>query len=117
MVEPNGKPVKHICLTNRIPLGISSDPEAEIISALADADVMKMVRGLSEKRIRAPFSDGAFGLEEKRVNAAVRKMKAAGLICSARVGEYHEYYLNVTRLRFLADSLNGLAKDPGSSGE
>ena len=111
------KAEKHICLTNRRPLGISTDPEAEIIAALADADVLTMVRGLSKEEIGAPFTDGAFGMDEKRVNDAVRKMKAAGLICSHKKDDHHFYYLNRSRIRFLADSLNELAREPGESSE
>ncbi len=114
MEEAPKKIPKHICLTNRRPLGISSDPEADIIAALADPDVLTMVRGLSKEEIGAPFTDGAFGMEEKRVNAAVRKMKDAGLICTHRVEDRHFYYLNRSRIRFLADSLNELAKEPPS---
>ncbi len=110
MEEAPKKLQKHICLTNRKPLGISSDPEAEIIAALADPDVLTMVRGLSKEEIGAPFTDGAFGMEETRVNAAVRKMKEAGLICSHRVEDQHFYYLNRSRIKFLADSLAELAK-------
>ncbi|AGI47785.1 hypothetical protein TALC_00790 [Thermoplasmatales archaeon BRNA1] len=114
MPEEQKKPAKHICLTNRRPLGISSEPEADIIQALADPDVLAMVRGLSQQNIRAPFTGGAFGMEEKRVNAAVLRMKAAGLICSRRVDEVHEYYLNCPRLLFLSDWLREHAKDPGA---
>ena len=111
------KAEKHICLTNRRPLGISSDPESEIIAALADADVLTMVRGLSKEEISAPFTDGAFGMDEKRVNDAVRKMKEAGLICSHKKDDRHFYYLNRSRIRFLADSLNELAREPAESSE
>lgn len=112
MDEQPKKMQKHICLTNRRPLGISSDPESEIIEALADADVLTMVRGLSKEEIGAPFTDGAFGMDEARVNAAVRKMKNAGLICSHRIDDRHFYYLNRSRIRFLAESLMELSKEP-----
>ena len=95
------KTIKHVCLTNRMPLGISSDPESDILSAMNDPDVMILIRGMMEKELVAPFAGGAFGLEEAAVNTAVRKMKAGGLICSRRVehedGVHHHYYLNSGR--------------------
>ena len=41
-------------------------------------------------------------------------MKDAGLICTHRIEDRHFYYLNRSRIRFLADSLNELAKEPQS---
>ena len=109
------KPVKHVCLTNRMPLGISSDPEADIIAALNDPDVLVLIRGMAKQELVAPFAGGAFGLDEKTVSATVRKMKAGGLICSRRVeyedGVHHHYYLNSGRFRTLADFLNGIVED------
>lgn len=118
MAEEQKKVQKHICLTNRRPLGICSDPEADIIAALADADVLAFIRGLAKEEVSAPFTNGVFGLDEARANAAVKKMKEAGLICSHRVEDessiHHQYYLNRPRIRFLADFLNELAKEPES---
>ena len=109
------KTVKHVCLTNRMPLGISSDPESDILFAMNDPDVMVLIRGMMEAELVAPFTGGAFGLEESAVNAAVRKMKAGGLICSRRVeyedGVHHHYYLNSGRFRTLADFLNRIVED------
>ena len=109
------KLAKHICLTNRMPLGISSDPESDIIAAMNDPDVMTLIRGMREKELVAPFTGGAFGLDEAAVNAAVRKMKAGGLICSRRVeyedGVHHHYYLNAGRFRTLADFLTKVVDD------
>ena len=97
--------------------GVFPSSASESAAALADADVLTMVRGLSKEEIGAPFTDGAFGMDEKRVNDAVRKMKAAGLICSHKKDDRHFYYLNRSRIRFLADSLNELAREPGESSE
>ena len=103
--NPGPRPKKHICLTNRAPLGISSDPEADIIRALDDPDVLALIRGMTDSELVAPFTDGVFGLDEHRVEAAVKRMKAGGLICSRRVehgdGIHHHYYLNTGRLRTL----------------
>lgn len=109
------KTIKHVCLTNRMPLGISSDPESDILSAMNDPDVMILIRGMMEKELVAPFAGGAFGLEEAAVNTAVRKMKAGGLICSRRVehedGVHHHYYLNSGRFRTLAEFLEKIVED------
>ncbi len=99
---------KHICLTVRGPLGISDDPEYDMLSALADKDVLTMVRGLSSEEARSPFTDGLFGMDEQRVNAAIRKMKSAGLISSRRDGPDHVYFLNKGRFRDLIRFLEGL---------
>lgn len=109
MAEPQqNRPSKHICLTQRGLMGISDDPEFDIISALADKDVLTLVRGLSKQEARSPFTDGLFGMEEARVNAAVRKLKGAGLISSRRDGNDHVYFLNEPRFRELMQFLNGL---------
>jgi hypothetical protein len=108
MAENTGKPSRHICLTNRIPLGISDDPEYDMISALADKDVLVMVRGLARQHARSPFPDGLFGLDSQRTNAAIRKMKAAGLISSKRDGDDHVYFLNEPRFRDLAHFIESL---------
>ena len=116
--ENGGQPkklAKHVCLTNRMALGISSDPEADIIRALDDPDVLRMVRGLAEEELVAPFTDGAYGMDEKTCNATIRKMKDGGLICSRRVehedGIHHHYYLNEGRLKTLYDFLGKVMKD------
>lgn len=112
--EAAKRPAKHICLTNRMPLGISSDPEADIIRALDDPDVLRMIRGLAEEELVAPFTDGAYGMDEKAVNAAVKKLKDGGLICSRRVehedGIHHHYYLNEGRLKTLYDFIGDIMK-------
>ncbi|MCQ2070399.1 MAG: hypothetical protein MJZ68_04650 [archaeon] len=105
------KPNKHICLTNRRPLMISSDPEGELFAALADPDVLTLVRGLSKEEARSPFTDGLFGLDEPKTNAAVKKMKSVGLISSRRDGDAHVYFLNAPRFRDLAMFLNDLVKE------
>ena len=87
--QPVQKASKHICLTNRHALGISDDPEFDMLSALADKDVL---------------TDGP------RTNAAIRKMKEAGLISSRRDGPDHVYFLNAGRFRDLARFLEGLIK-------
>jgi len=89
-------------------LGISSDPELDIIRALADEDVMAMVRGLSKNEVRSPFPDGLFGMDAKRTNAAIRRMKDAGLISSRRDGNDHVYFLNRPRFRDLERFLHDL---------
>ena len=113
--NPPKKTVKHVCLTNRMPLGISSDPESDIIAAMNDPDVMTLIRGMTERELVAPFTGGAFGLDEAAVNAAVRKMKSGGLICSRRVeyedGVHHHYYLNAGRFRTLAEFLTKIVDD------
>ena len=103
------RPGKHVCLTNRKPLGITSDPERVAFAALADEDVLAMVRGLAESELRSPFSGGAFGLDEQAISAAIRKMKAAGLISSRRDGDDHVYFLNGPRFRDLVRFLGRCA--------
>ena len=56
-------------------MGISDDPIFDIVSALADKDVLTMVRGLSKEEIRYPFTNRVFGMHEARTNAAIRRMK------------------------------------------
>lgn len=102
------KASRHVCLTVRGPLGISDDPILDILSALADRDVLTMVRGLSEQELRSPFTEGAFGMDEPRVNATIRRMKGAGLISSRRDGPDHVYYLNRGRYRELEHFLRNL---------
>ncbi len=108
--QPATKPSRHICLTNRNALGISCDPEYDMLSALADRDVLTLVRGLAKEEARSPFPDGLFGLDGPRTNAAIRKMKGAGLISSRRDGPDHVYFLNACRFRDLAHFLEGLIK-------
>ncbi|MBR4504975.1 MAG: hypothetical protein IKP20_08440 [Candidatus Methanomethylophilaceae archaeon] len=106
MTEENRpKLSKHVCLTNRSPLSISDDPEYDILCALADKDVLTMARGLSKEEARSPYPDGLFGLDERATNAAIRKMKSAGLISARRDGNDHVYYLNKGRYKELADFL------------
>jgi len=108
MADPENKPSKHVCLTHRGLMGISEDPEYDMLSALADKDVLTMVRGLAKEEARSPFTDGLYGMEEKRVNAAIRRMKDAGLISSRRDGNDHVYFLNECRFRELAQFIDGL---------
>ena len=110
-MEENNRPSKHICLTQRGPMGISDDPEFDIISALADKDVLTMVRGLAKEEARSPFPDGLFGMDSQRTNAAIRKMKATGLISSRRDGNDHVYFLNKCRFRDLSNFIDGLISD------
>ena len=112
MTEENRpKMSRHVCLTNRSALTISDDPEYDILCALADRDVLTLARGLSEHEAKSPYPDGLFGLDERATNAAIRKMKSAGLISSRREGDDHVYYLNRGRFKDLADFLYGLIKD------
>ena len=104
------KPSRHICLTNRHALSISENPEGDILSALADPDVLTMVRGLSEQEARSPFPDGLFGMDGRRTDAAIRRMKSAGLISSRRDGPDHVYFLNEGRIRYLITFLEGLIR-------
>ncbi|MGN1045033.1 MAG: ArsR/SmtB family transcription factor [Candidatus Methanomethylophilaceae archaeon] len=106
--QPKQKASKHVCLTIRGPMGISDDPILDIVSALADRDVLTMVRGLAHEEIRSPFTDGVFGMDESRTNAAIRRMKGAGLISSRRDGPDHVYYLNKGRYKELEHFLGGL---------
>lgn len=108
--QPAQKPSRHICLTNRNALGISSDPELDMLTALADPDVLTLARGLSKEEARSPFPDGLFGMDSAKTNAAIRKMKNAGLISSRRDGPDHVYFLNAGRFRDLARFLNELIK-------
>lgn len=108
MDEAPSKPSKHICLTNRMALGISSDPELDIFKALADEDVLTMVRGLAKNEARSPFPDGLFGMDSSRTNGAIRKMKAAGLISSRRDGNDHVYFLNRPRFNDLEKFIESL---------
>ena len=107
-MEEKQRPSKHICLTKRGPMGISEDPELDILNALADSDVLTLVRGLSKEEARSPFPDGLFGLNYASTNAAIRKMKAAGLISSKRDGNDHVYFLNKSRFKDLAQFIEGL---------
>ena len=107
-MDQQNRPSKHVCLTHRGLTGISEDPEFDILSALADKDVLTMVRGLSKEEARSPFTDGLYGMDEKRVNAAIRKMKDAGLISSRRDGNDHVYFLNEPRFRELENFIKSL---------
>ena len=107
-MDQQNRPSKHVCLTHRGLMGISEDPEFDILSALADKDVLTMVRGLSKEEARSPFTDGLYGMDEKRVNAAIRKMKGAGLISSRRDGNDHVYFLNEPRFRELENFIRSL---------
>lgn len=111
MAENEQKPSRHICLTRRAPMGISMDPELDMIQAMADPDVMTMVRGLARENPRSPFPDGLFGLDSERTNAAIRKMRDAGLISSRRDGNDHVYFLNAPRFRDLEHFIAGLIAD------
>ena len=108
MEEQQSRPSKHVCLTHRGLMDISDDPEYDMISALADKDVLTLVRGLSKQEARSPFTDGLFGMEEKRVNAAIRKLKDAGLISSRRDGNDHVYCLTESRVREIIRFLESL---------
>ena len=105
---PQQKPSRHVCMTVKGPLTISEDPIMDIIAALHDEDVMKMVRGLAKEEIRSPYTDGAFGENEKWVTETLRKMKAGGLVMSRRDGPDHVYYLNESRFRTLERFIQGL---------
>ena len=107
-MEEKQRPSKHICLTHRGPMSISDDPEFDIISALADKDVLTMVRGLAKEEARSPFPDGLYGMDSSSTNAAIRKMKNAGLISSRRDGLDHVYFLNKVRFKELAGFIDGL---------
>ena len=110
MAEETQRPSRHICLTNRNALGISDDPEFDILSALADKDVLTLARGLAKEEARSPFPDGLFGMDGARTNAAIRKMRSAGLISSRRDGNDHVYFLNPCRFKDLIGFLNSLIK-------
>ncbi len=92
-------------------MGISLDPEHDILSALADQDVLTLVRGLAKEEARSPFPDGLYGMNAQRTNAAIRKMRDAGLITSRRDGPDHVYSLNKPRFRDLIGFLNGLISE------
>ena len=111
MTEEKPKMSRHVCLTNRNPLSISDDPEYDILCALADKDVLTLSRGLSKEEARSPYPDGLFGLDERSTNAAIRRMKSAGLISARRDGNDHVYYLNKGRYKDLADFLYKLIEE------
>lgn len=90
---------------------ISDDPELDILKALSDGDVLKVVRGLSKEYLRTPFTDGIFGLDEKRINECIRILSTAGLICSKKEGQDHIYYLNNVRLRDMSSFFKSLIKE------
>lgn len=108
MEEQKQRPSKHICLTHRGPMMISEDPEYDILCALADKDVLTLARGLSKEEARSPFPEGLFGMDSASTDAAIKKMKAAGLISSRREGNDHVYFLNKGRFKDLAMFLEGL---------
>ena len=108
MEDSQNRPSKHVCLTHRGLMDISDDPEFDILSALADKDVLTLARGLAKEEARSPFTDGLYGMDEKRVNAAIRKMKDAGLISSRRDGNDHVYFLNESRFREIIRFLESL---------
>ena len=70
--------------------------------------MLTLVRGLARGEARSPFPDGLFGMDGPRTNAAIRKMKEAGLISSRRDGPDHVYFLNAGRFRDLAHFLEKL---------
>lgn len=104
------KPSRHVCLTNRNPLMICEDPERGIFEALSDPDVFALVKGLSKEELKSPYAEGAFGMDEKRINAAIRKMRAVGLITSHRDGPDHVYGLNRSRFHDVVLFIDGLFK-------
>ena len=65
---------------------------------------------MAKEDARSPFTDGLYGMEEKRVNAAIRKMKDAGLISSRRDGDDHVYFLNESRFKELIRFLESLMR-------
>ena len=99
---------KHVCMTKRGPLGISSDPVADIIAALNDPDVMRMVRELSKEELCSPWPDGAYGMDEKRVSATIRKMKDANIVMARTEGADHVYFLNEKHLRLVETFIQDL---------
>lgn len=112
MSEEGQRPSRHICLTRRAPIGISMDPELDMLTALADPDVLDLARGLAKKEARSPFPDGLFGMDAARTNAAIRRMRDAGLISSRRDGNDHVYFLNSSRFRELSQFISDLASEP-----
>lgn len=112
MAEEKQRPSKHICLTRRAPMGISTDPELDMLTVLADPDVLNLTRGLAKKEVQSPFPDGLFGMDAARTNAAIRRMRDAGLISSRRDGNDHVYFLNVPRFRELAQFIESLESEP-----
>lgn len=112
MSEDNQRPSKHVYLTRRAPMGISMDPELDMLTALADPDVLNLARGLAKREVRSPFPDGLFGMDAPRTNSAIRKMRDAGLISSRRDGNDHVYFLNGSRFRELSQFIGDLASEP-----
>ena len=107
-MEESQRPSKHVCLTHRGPMMISENPELDILTALADKDVLVLAKGLAAEGLRSPFTNGAFGLDERSINQAIRKMKAAGLISSRRDGNDHVYMLNKGRFHEIIGFLQNL---------
>ena len=51
-------------------------------------------------------------MDAARTNAAIRRMRDAGLISSRRDGNDHVYFLNVPRFRELAQFIESLESEP-----
>ena len=107
-MEEKQRPSKHVCLTRRGPMMISENPELDILTALANEDVLTLAKGLSKEELRSPFTQGAFGLNESETNQAIKKMKTAGLISSRRDGNDHVYFLNKSRFTEIISFLENL---------
>ena len=77
---------------------------------MTDTGTLRLFSPLAKEDARSPFTDGLYGMEEKRVNAAIRKMKDAGLISSRRDGDDHIYFLNESRFKELIRFLESLMR-------
>lgn len=101
---------EHLCLCNTKVFSISEDPELDILKVLANKDVLDLVRGLSKVGVRSPFSQGYFGLSEKKMTECMIILSKAGLVCSKREGECHVYTLNRVRFEELSRYIKSLCE-------
>lgn len=99
----------HVCLCGKGGmLNISEDPVLDMLEALADRDVLTVVRRLSAEEARSPFPEGLYGLGFKRTEECIKILSKAGLVSSRRDGRDHVYYLNKNRFGELSRFIGGL---------
>jgi hypothetical protein len=101
---------EHLCLCNNKVFNISEDPELDMLKVLANKDMLDLVRGLSKGGMRSPFSEGYFGLSEKKITECMIALSKAGLVCSKREGDCHIYILNRIRFEDLSRYIKSLCE-------
>lgn len=100
--ENESKENEHLCLCNNKIFNISDNPELDMLKVLANKDTLVLVRGLSKEGIRSPFTNGHFGLSEKKMTECIVMLSNVGLVCSKKEGNSHIYTLNKTRFEELS---------------